>query len=753
MFLSTSANKGCGNRSLPFRLGFSSAILRRIFFFLAWNLCFWLAGCGGNPATKPQPQPASSVVVVVSPTTANVVVGEPKHFTATVTHTSNTAVRWSVKEGAAGGTVDSTGNYAAVAAGVFHVIATSQADATKSATAAVTATVGAPPQFSSVAPTTAFEAEPYSYQLAASDPSGGTVSFTLAAGPANASISGSTLSWTPTHEQSRAANSFTITANTTEAASTTQSFSITPAGNIDGLVNTAFYDRSGTTTVGFDLSAAGSVTAYVPNGSGGFSKIAGTGNSDGTFTIAGVPAGNYWLAVGAYYYNWTSQSDPVLTGAQIGRPDTVSGQQTLKFNVILNHPPQDGGGDGIAWYSADAPANVLYPEDAGGSPFFQNNSLTGPLLDASKGDRVFLNHQQTTPVGNGSAVVITESWNSTSITEAAGGTTNVTGSMTNVPTNATVRLNVKGSQFSALDAQFAGNGIQGRDSILNVVAQPYAAPTISSLANSWDADLSLGSLATYTGAWAMLAAYADANGITTDSDQGNLNYSDPFPADNFAPVLRYSYDVAGPALTYPTVTVPSGGVHTTTNTTTITSSTPSSLNGLWSVLGGIVTKLGGEADVITTPGTGAGDAVEPIIGPVLSPTVDGQSFSSGTVTASLTPTISWKAPSLGAPDRYVVSIFSLSTTLQTIQVGDIILGYNTNNNANCCTTLVTTSNSVTLPPGLLQNGNYYAVDIEADSFSGANPSTATVPLGFAHVRPGVIIASAPGPQMQRALRK
>jgi hypothetical protein len=86
-------------------------------------------------------------------------------------------------------------------------------------------------------------------------------------------------------------------------------------------------------------------------------------------------------------------------------------------------------------------------------------------------------------------------------------------------------------------------------------------------------------------------------------------------------------------------------------------------------------------------------------------------------------------------------------------VGDIILGYNTNNNANCCTTLVTTSNSVTLPPGLLQNGNYYAVDIEADSFSGANPSTATVPLGFAHVRPGVIIASAPGPQMQRALRK
>jgi len=109
---------------------------------------------------------------------------------------------------------------------------------------------------------------------------------------------------------------------------------------------------------------------------------------------------------------------------------------------------------------------------------------------------------------------------------------------------------------------------------LNVVAQPYAAPTISSLANSCGCGPVLGKPCDLYRRGAMLAAYADANGITTDSDQGNLNYSDPFPADNFAPVLRYSYDVAGRPLTYPTVTVPSGGVHTTTNTTTITSSTP-----------------------------------------------------------------------------------------------------------------------------------------------------------------------------------
>ncbi len=46
---------------------------------------------------------------------------------------------WSVQEGAAGGTVSTTGVYTAPAnAGTYHVVATSQADTTKIATVAVT---------------------------------------------------------------------------------------------------------------------------------------------------------------------------------------------------------------------------------------------------------------------------------------------------------------------------------------------------------------------------------------------------------------------------------------------------------------------------------------------------------------------------------------------------------------------------------------------------------------------------------------
>jgi len=62
-------------------------------------------------------------------------------FTATVSGSANQAVTWSVLEGATGGTINSAGLYTAPRApGVYHVVATSQADPLQSASAAVTVT-------------------------------------------------------------------------------------------------------------------------------------------------------------------------------------------------------------------------------------------------------------------------------------------------------------------------------------------------------------------------------------------------------------------------------------------------------------------------------------------------------------------------------------------------------------------------------------------------------------------------------------
>jgi hypothetical protein len=58
-----------------------------------------------------------------------------------VTGSANTAVTWTVQEGAPGGAVGSTGLYTAPStAGTYHVVATSVADPSKSATVAVTVT-------------------------------------------------------------------------------------------------------------------------------------------------------------------------------------------------------------------------------------------------------------------------------------------------------------------------------------------------------------------------------------------------------------------------------------------------------------------------------------------------------------------------------------------------------------------------------------------------------------------------------------
>jgi len=92
-----------------------------------------------NPITVPP-----GISVTISPTTATVAVSTNQQFSATVTGSSNTGVTWSV-DGVNGGnttvgTVNNSGLYtASAAAGSHTVTATSVADTTKSASAAVAA--------------------------------------------------------------------------------------------------------------------------------------------------------------------------------------------------------------------------------------------------------------------------------------------------------------------------------------------------------------------------------------------------------------------------------------------------------------------------------------------------------------------------------------------------------------------------------------------------------------------------------------
>ena len=101
-----------------------------------------LVGCGGSPAPSISNPSPSTVTVAISPLTASVQTGAQQLFSATVTGSSNVSVTWS----ATGGTVSSSGLFTAGnAAGTYSVTATSVADSSKSAQAAVTVTAPSSP--------------------------------------------------------------------------------------------------------------------------------------------------------------------------------------------------------------------------------------------------------------------------------------------------------------------------------------------------------------------------------------------------------------------------------------------------------------------------------------------------------------------------------------------------------------------------------------------------------------------------------
>ncbi|MBP1773453.1 MAG: hypothetical protein H6P99_2616 [Holophagaceae bacterium] len=107
---------------------------------LALTLTLALA-CGGGSGKGAAPVPIS---VTIAPAGASLWTGGTQAFQATVAGTSNQAVTWSVVE-TGGGTISAGGLYTAPAApGTFHVKATAEADATKTAQAPVTVAIQPP---------------------------------------------------------------------------------------------------------------------------------------------------------------------------------------------------------------------------------------------------------------------------------------------------------------------------------------------------------------------------------------------------------------------------------------------------------------------------------------------------------------------------------------------------------------------------------------------------------------------------------
>jgi hypothetical protein len=558
----------------------------------------WMSGCGSSPAL---------ISINVTPGATTLTVGQSQPFTASITNTNNTAVTWSVQEGAAGGTITAGGVYTApMKAGTYHVVAVSVADVSKTASAGITATAPAP-AFTSTAPASASEGVVYSYSLAATDPVNTAITYSLKSSPAGAAVSGNVMTWTPSHAQSRAANSFDVVATTAAGGTADQSFTVTPTGIIRGTAIDTYLTATGNVTQPEDLSNAYIGVSFQSGST--WTTVQGIGLSDGTFTITGVPSGSYWLAIASGGY-WTSASDIDLGQDFLGRPDGVAAASGTSLGLSFA---------GLTPFAADDELDITNPNlgqdfdwsdnlNIGDTTFASIWDWTGPLSASAKGDSWFVLQTHSAAVGPAVWRLVTMSSSSLPLDQTNGNETDLTGRLSN-PTPMTVHMAISGSQF-ATAAGNTGTGGSVHSTTIGVYSQPFSA--------------SRGSV----GENEALLETKDQTPVASDTDYGDIAVGNPYPA-SFTPYVAASYEINVPYTASGAATPVEAPAELYVNSTQMPSK--------------------------NTP-------LEPQVTPVQNLKLNGASFVQRATASTLTPTLSWDPPATGTPTGYRISVYSLALT-------------------------------------------------------------------------------------------
>jgi hypothetical protein len=506
------------------------------------------------------------------------------------------------------------------------------------------------PIFSSTAVTSAVEGTAYSYQIAATDPAGGMVTFELAEGPAGAVLSGGMLSWTPTGAQSRIADSFTVRATTTGGGTATQTWSVTPNGTVHLSWVDTFWTANGPTAVPLDWTRvpgpADEVAALVPQADGSLLTLKGSGNADGTFAIPNVPGGHYWLHVAPLAIYWTSSSTFDFGGDTVGaRLRATSGSQKTILNVSATGLDPVQAGDWFAFVT-DEPLLDLEERAFGapGSTTFQLGAQISGNVDFSQASSAFL--MQYEPVSLGSFNGLTLGPELTLPNPAIqNGTTNNLGGNLNASAPSSFPLSINGSRWVPLFAAASPTAATPIGSVLTVSAQPFVAGRLARpLTSVLGPDLPLVSPVSVSGLPFVLSSAmsscANTSGasfislvpglpvepitsqppILTDENFGTLQYGDPFPVTW---MRFFSFCQKG------TVAVPLPNS---------TATTPFVL-------------VYGQNTALPTA------AVAPLISAVQNPTINGASLLTASTINTTPITLTWSAPSGTKPFGYTVQLF------------------------------------------------------------------------------------------------
>ena len=569
------------------------------------------------------------------------------------------------------------------------------------------------PMFTSTPPSAALQDTVYSYAITATDPAGGTVSFALTTSPTGAALSGSSLAWTPGASQSRLANSFTVTATTSEGGSATQSWTVTPNGTIT--VNWVDTNWTESGPVASPISGGQELVALVPQSDGSLLALQGTFVSPGIFNIFNVPAGYFWLSRGSLESSgtWTSSSTIDLgqdiLGALVGGP--ASQNTTFNFNVAGLAPQTSSSG----WLEALTDTyEVLgvFPVAASATTVTASDEFPeGP--NWSDIDQAFLMQYEPVSLGSFNKLVLGPELTLSNLT-LNDTTNNITGTLAASP-QASVSLNIPGTQWAAPLAGVGPSGAALQASYLSVTAEPYISGR-SATPNLFGPDLPLvmpgqtlppplGSDWCLNGSFLPLGILpVQETPVTADTDFGTLQYGDPFPS-------AWTRAVAFSQLALAPITV--AGVN-------------------FQVPFGL---LSGEA----VPPEASLAPLAPLAGAVQDATINGTSMFTVATLNSTVVSLNWTAPVGTTPYGYMVVPIQVQANGDSVSmapVGQFLTG----------------KTSTTLPP--LPAGNVYLFEIvtlvDAAASVETSPHRSSLPTAFAQVvsAPITISSGASSPKIR-----
>jgi hypothetical protein len=370
-----------------------------------------------------------------------------------------------------------------------------------------------------------------------------------------------------------------------------------------------------------DLSAT-TIAAYIPSGSG-YTVITGTGTSSGTFTIANVPTGFYWLQFGANYL-WTSNSTVNADFYASYRSDVVMADySTTFFTFDLANLNSWQSTDGFETVSTHNNSFDFFFGTVGETTFTGTFNYFGNLSDASKGDQYYIEQLITQNVGGYPFTALGRYLAPPKFTQANGSDTAISGTLLTIPQTHSFEANINGADLLAQA----------------LAANPSATLYVSDLG----LDVYPGSFAHgQTTSTPDLIIYGGAPTISTNGDLGPVAYGNPYPASKWPLYVFYSY------LAQTNYTAPGA-----TNSTFL-----------------LTGAFGSTTNLPTTA-----SPIKPLVGVAQSPTINGKSFFTNHGGVGLTPLLKWSAPAVGKATYYRVTVYQLSDVGgNTIAAGIATLG-------------------------------------------------------------------------------